>query len=115
MDEVVENFFLWKNDTKLLKNLFLENSIADLQDRLVERTLGSELNSRFPVNPEHGLRFCKNVIQAVEKTNGEVSENLYESLQYLLQLAPSSQPRFFKSYFVGDTVVSLLEATQIIR
>jgi len=106
MDEVVEQFFQWK----LVNNGEWETKIN--QEILLSRTVCSQLNLSCPVHPEFSLRFCKQVMKLLEASGEEVNDQLYDCLQRDL-LSPRDG-RFFKSYFVGDLAISLIETKQII-
>ena len=59
------------------------------------------------------VRFCKQVMKLLEASGEEVNDQLYDCLQRDL-LSPRDG-RYFKSYFVGDLAISLIETKQIIR
>ena len=113
MEEVIENYFIWKTDLKNLEKLITPFSASSVQSELIQRTIGSDLNYKFPVFSEFNLRFCKHIIRLVENCSSEVLDELYELMQQIL-LNPEKST-FFKTYFIGSQTISLQEKAEIIR
>lgn len=115
MEEMTEKFFLWRSDLNLLKNVLERNQtrLEDVQAEIISATLASSLHLSRPVHPEFALRFCKQLVKVVEAAGSQVHESVYAAIQHLYTQDIKSD-RFFKSYFIGDIVVSLIESQHII-
>jgi len=119
MEKIVEDFFLWKQSSENLKNYLNSKNDIEHQENILSKTVESEVNKKNPVDPQFCLSFVKSIIKILESEKLEVGDKMYDHIQTLQKqiadgIKDESVFRFFKSYFIEDEVVSLVETKQII-
>lgn len=113
--KVNPNIIYFSNYFVLLQNLLDELSKNyELQQIFINKTVNSELNSKYPTKITYQVAFLKDIISELVKQNADIHDDIYSAYGRLMA-TPWQENYTYKHYFLKNfNYVILKESVSLI-